>query len=149
MCGRHAGETIGPMLERLGSLSAARPRRTLTILFLFIALAGLIGGPLAGKLESDGGFTPGSSESSRAEQQLQQATGVESAPGLVLLVTGGSDDVERTAERLGGIEGVATTAEAGRSEDGDSVLVTGTIRADADDEEVAEATVAAFEDDQD
>ena len=113
------------MLQRLGSLSAARPRRTLIVVFLFIALAGLIGGPLAGKLDSGGGFTTDGSESTRASEQLQAATGRESSPGIVLLVTGGSgaaleQRAQAAADRLADVPGIAEAAPAGLSRDGDS-----------------------------
>src|SRR3712207_5600458 len=104
------------MLERLGSLSAARPRRTLILLFAFVALAGFVGGPVAGQLESGGGFTPGSSESSRADEQLQHVTGQQTAPGIVLLVGGPADTLERRARTAAGeladIPGVAAAAPA-------------------------------------
>ncbi len=147
---RRPGDDDPAMIERLGSLSAARPRRTLVVLFLFLALAGVVGGPLAGSLDSDGGFTAGSSESSRAAEQLQAATGEEAAPGIVLLVDGAGGDLEQrtgaAADRLEAVPGIAGAEPAGRSQDGRSALVTGTIRASADDAEVAEAALAAFED---
>ena len=141
------------MLTRLGSLSAARPRRTLIVVFLFIALAGLIGGPLAGKLDSSGGFATDSSESTRASDQLQAATGRESSPGVVLLVTGGSgaaleQRAQAVADRLADVPGIAEAAPAGLSRDGDSRLVTGVVDARADDEEVGETALAAFEGEQ-
>lgn len=141
------------MLERLGSLSAARPRRTLIALLLFLAVAGSIGGPLAGKLESSGGFTTEASESSRAERQLQRVTGQGASPGIVLLVNGKGADLARQTQAatntLAAVPGIATTDAAGRSQSGDAALVTATISAGADDEEegVAKAVLTAFEDD--
>ena len=138
------------MLQRLGSLSAARPRRTLIVVFLFIALAGLVGGPLAGKLDSSGGFAAEDSESTRAGEQLEAATGRESSPGVLLLLSSGAGPLEQraqaAADRLGDVPGIAEASPAGRSRDGQSVLVTGIIAAPADDEHVAEEVLAAFED---
>src|SRR5215208_3528847 len=98
------------MLERLGSLSAARPRRSLTILLAFIVLAG-VGGAVAGQLEAGGGFTTESSESSRADDQLQRATGETASPGIVLLVSGSRSSLEHRAKgaahELAGLPGVS------------------------------------------
>jgi uncharacterized membrane protein YdfJ with MMPL/SSD domain len=139
----------GGMLERFGSLSAARPRRTLIILLAFVVLAGVVGGPLAGQLESGGGFTTDSSESSRADRQLQRATGDGTAPGIVVLVGGSTAGLEQraeaTARELAQLPGVAAAAPAGLSEDGRGALVTGTLRAGAEDEDVADAALSTFE----
>ncbi len=139
------------MLERLGRLSAARPRRTLALLVLFVAIAGFVGGPVAGRLDSGDGFTTPDSESSRAERALQRATGQDASPGVVLLVEGTAGDLgARTTaatDTLAAVPGVADARPAGRSQDGDSALVTGTIRASADDQAVAEEALSAFEDD--
>src|SRR4051812_49838577 len=81
------------MIERLGNISGPRPRRTLAVLLGFIVLAAVVGGPVAGRLQSDGGFQPGASESSRAGQQLQRATGeATSAGGVPLLLGRGTRD---------------------------------------------------------
>ena len=143
------------MLERLGSLSAARPRRTLVILFAFVALAGVMGGPVAAQLESAGGFTTPSSESSRADDQLARATGQDAAAGILLVVDGpgveqrAGASAEKTAaaaaDELATVPGVAEASLVAMSGDGRSALVTGSIEAGADDEEVADATLAAFD----
>jgi uncharacterized membrane protein YdfJ with MMPL/SSD domain len=137
------------MLERLGDLSAARPRRTLIILLAFVLLAGVVGGPLAGQLDSGGGFTTASSESTRADRQRQRATGQGTSPGIVVLVGGPGSGLERraqaTAAELGRVPGIAVAAPAGLSEDGRSALVTGTLRASADEEDVADAALTAFD----
>ena len=137
------------MLERLGSLSAARPRRTLILLLAFVALAGVVGGPIVGQLESGGGFTAQSSESSRAAEQLERATGRQTSAGVVLLVGGSTGSLEQRARAAAGelarVPGVADATPAGLSRNGDSALVTGTIRADADEEDVATAALTAFE----
>ena len=129
------------MLQRLDSLTAARPRRTLIVVCLFIALAGVVGGPLAGKLDSGGGFTTADAESTRAAEQLEAATGRESSPGVLLLVSGGAGGAleqraQAVADRLGDVPGIAEVSPAGRSRDGGSMLVAGIIDARADDEDV-------------
>jgi uncharacterized membrane protein YdfJ with MMPL/SSD domain len=140
---------MAAMLERLGHLSAARPRRTLIILLTFVVLAAVVGGPIAGQLESGDGFRTDSSESSRADEQLQRATGEDTAPGMVLLVRGSGanleDRADAAADELAGLPGVTGAALAGVAEDGDSAVVTGSIRAGADEEDVADAALTAFE----
>src|SRR4051794_8741748 len=95
------------MLERLGNASAARPRRTLLLVLAFVVLAGVVGGPVAGKLQTDGGFTPASSESSRAEAQFERATGETAVPGIVALVRGSERNARSVASELAAIPGVA------------------------------------------
>src|SRR4051794_79874 len=131
------------MLARLAALSAARPRRTLLILFAFVVLAGVVGGPVAGRLNADGGFTPSASESSRADRQFERATGQETAPGIVLLTD--RQDASAAATKLAAIDGIAATRPAGVA--GADALVAGTIEARADREQVAKGALAAFEHD--
>jgi uncharacterized membrane protein YdfJ with MMPL/SSD domain len=133
------------MLERLGSLSAAHPRRTLVILFAFVVLAGVVGGPVAGQLESGGGFTAGSAESSRADERLAQATGQDVAPGILLLVDGSEQRAKAAADELAAVPGVAGATPVGVSDDGRSRVVAGSIEAGVDDEDVADAALAAFD----
>ena len=61
---------------------------------LFVVVAGVLGGPVAGSLETDGGFTAADSGSARAEARIEQATGAQAAPGVVALV----NDPARAAE---------------------------------------------------
>jgi uncharacterized membrane protein YdfJ with MMPL/SSD domain len=140
---------MADMLERLGNLSAARPRRTLLILLAFVGLAGVVGGPIAGKLEAGDGFRTDSSESIRADEQFHRATGEETSPGIVLLVRGSEAGLEQraqaAADELAAVPGVASAAPAGLAEDGKSALVTGSIRASADEEDVADEVLTAFE----
>jgi RND superfamily putative drug exporter len=108
-----------------------------------------VGGPLAGQLKSGDGFTTKDSESSRAERQLERATGEQASPGLVALVGGPANSLEQradaTARELASIPGVAAAKRAGIAKDGQSALVTASVRADVDDEQVAENALAAFE----
>src|SRR3954447_20562591 len=128
------------MLARLARLSAARPRRTLLVLFAFVVLAGVVGGPVAGRLNAEGGFTTAASESSRADRQFERATGQETAPGIVLLVD--RQHAQAAAARLGAISGVAAVHPAGVSQTG--ALVAGTIEARADRGDVAQDALDAF-----
>jgi uncharacterized membrane protein YdfJ with MMPL/SSD domain len=139
------------MLERLGNISSARPLRTLVLVLAFVVLAGVVGGPIADRLESGDGFTSTSSESSRADEQLERATGEGTAPGIVLLVEGPAGSVEQqaraAADELADVPGVAAAAPAAVADHAGGVLVNGSIRAGADEEEVADATLTAFEGD--
>src|SRR4051794_14821346 len=128
------------MLARLAALSAARPRRTLLILFAFVVLAGVVGGPVAGRLNADGGFTPSASESSRADRQFERATGQETAPGIVLLTD--RQGASAAATKLAAIDGIAAARPAGVS--GTGALVAGTIEARANRADVAQDALDAF-----
>src|SRR4051794_30226206 len=105
MCIRPPTTSMRGMLERLGSLSAASPRRTLVIVLAFVMVAAVLGGPVAGRLQSDGGFAPRASESGRADEQLARATGEAPSPALVAVVRGG--DPQPVADRLAALPGVA------------------------------------------
>jgi len=139
------------MLRSIAHTLTAHPRRTLIATFLFVVIAGAIGGPLAGALKSSGGFAPPSSDSQVATNMLQRATGTESSPGIVLLVNtphGQSATHARIAQidtRLRDVTGVvSTTAPLDVSRDGRHVLISGTLSASADDKQSANAAIAAF-----
>src|SRR5690349_2400283 len=140
MCRGRARPTMPRMLT---SRIAARPRRTLIAVLLFVVLAGVVGGPVAGALESSGGFVAPGADSEVAVDRLEAATGVEPGPGLVLLVDDPSparvDAVER---KLANVPGVVATDASGRA--GERAIVTGTIRASAEEDAVAERAVDVF-----
>ena len=126
----------------------AHPKRTLIAVVLFVVVAGVVGGPVAGSLESDGGFTAGNSGSARAEARIEQATGAQASPGVVALV----NDPARAAEVAAQLKrepGVASVAPPATSRDGRSASVAATLRADADEEEVAAALEERYGDDRD
>jgi uncharacterized membrane protein YdfJ with MMPL/SSD domain len=138
------------MLTFFARLSS-HPRRTLIAALVFVAVAGVIGGPLAGSLKSSGGFVPGSSQSAAATRQLQAASGLEPSPGVVLLVAtpqGARADAARIAgvgARLARIPGVArVSAPNATARDGRHVLVTAVLRSSADDGATAKAAVSAL-----
>ncbi|SED67163.1 MMPL family transporter [Jiangella alba] len=142
--------TVTPSRRLLRALHD-HPRRALVALFLFVVVAGAVGGPVAGALRSDGGFAPGDADSVRAVERIEAATGLQPSPGVVLLVEtppgSGDDPVEAAADTLAGIDGVARTDVAGAAPDGTSALVVGTLAADADEEATARAALDAFADD--
>src|SRR5215217_8337191 len=101
----------------LTSRLAAHPRRTLVTVLLFVVLAGAVGGPVAGALESSGGFVAPGADSEVAVDRIEAATGVEPGPGIVLLVDDPSSQRLAAVEReLANVPGVASTAD-GRSEE--------------------------------
>ncbi len=129
------------------SLHAA-PRRSLLAVLLFVALAGVVGGPVAGALETEGGFAPPDAESTRAIERIKAATGKDPSAGVVLLIAtpdGAQTGVTDAVRTLTRIDGLTDVAPAGSSTDGRSALVTGTLTADASAEEVAHDVVAAFD----
>ncbi|HEX5620378.1 MAG TPA: MMPL family transporter [Solirubrobacteraceae bacterium] len=127
----------------LTSRLAAHPRRTLLAVLLFVVLAGAVGGPVAGALESSGGFVAPGADSEVAVDRIEAATGVEPGPGIVLLVEDPSPDRLAAIDReLANVPGVASTAPGGRA--GDDALVTATLKASADEEAVAEDALAVF-----
>jgi uncharacterized membrane protein YdfJ with MMPL/SSD domain len=123
------GATINGML-------ITHPRRTLIAVLLFVLVAGVIGGPLAGRLSSSGGFVAPGAESQVALERLHSATGRGAGPGIVLLTSAEARDA--AAARLAGIAGIAETATPGPR------IVTGTLSAAASDDDVASAVLDAF-----
>jgi len=131
------------MAGMLTSRLAAHPRRTLIAVLLFVVLAGAFGGPIAGALESSGGFVAPGADSEVAVERIEAATGTEPGAGIVLLVDDPSPGRLAAVEReLANVPGVASTAPGGRA--GDDALVTATLRASADEQDAAQAALDAF-----
>ena len=89
----------------LSSRLAAHPRRTLIAVLLFVLLAGVLGGPVAGVLESSGGFVAPGADSEVAIERIQAATGREADPGVVVLLepraAGGAERVAAELRAMG------------------------------------------------
>ena len=82
--------------------------------------------------------------------RIEAATGLETSPGLVVLVDDATPArVDAVADRLGDVPGVAVVTPGGQARDGSSAIVLGTIAADATSEDVAADAVDAFADDPD
>jgi len=127
----------------LTSRLAAHPRRTLLMVLLFVVVAGVIGGPVAGALKTSGGFVAPGADSVVAVERIEAATGLEPDAGLVLLVDAPTPPrLDAVASRVERIPGVARVAADGRA--GDQGLVSAVLRADADEDAVAEDAVEAF-----
>ncbi|GAA5105493.1 MMPL family transporter [Alloalcanivorax gelatiniphagus] len=137
-------DTTPTLTRRIITVLHAFPRRSLAAVLLFVALAGVVGGPVAGALESDGGFAPTDSDSTLALERIEDATGLQANAGVLLLVdTPGGDDsgVAEAAAALAAIDGVASAVPAGVAEDGATALVAGTLDADVEEEAVAQQVV--------
>ncbi|MEA2169298.1 MAG: hypothetical protein QOF76_2598 [Solirubrobacteraceae bacterium] len=115
---------------------ATHPKRTLLAVLCFVILAGFFGGPVAGKLSSDGGFVAPGADSQVAVDRIEAATGRETGPGIVLLTTPAARDAAR--DRLARIPGIVETGTPGPR------LVTATIATAADDDDVAGDALDAF-----
>jgi RND superfamily putative drug exporter len=137
-------DTTPSLTRRIITILHAFPRRSLAAVLLFVALAGVVGGPVAGALETDGGFAPTDSDSTLALERIEDATGVQANAGVLLLVdTPGGDDrgVAEAVTALAAIDGVASAVPAGVAEDGATALVAGTLDADVEEEAVAQEVV--------
>ena len=81
------------MFTALGRLANTHPRRVLGVTVLFFVIAGALGGPVAGLLNSDNdSFSDTGATSAQAVEQIEKAAGQDAAPSLIALV-----DVDDTA----------------------------------------------------
>ena len=148
------------MFTALADRTTARPKRTLLAVVLFVVIAGVFGGPVAGTLEDSGGFTATDSGSARAVERIEAATGTQAAPGVVALIRtpSGAESadakgrvavVQRTLAAEPGIASVASAATTGDprfvSRDGGSTYVAATLEAGADEDAVFSSVVDRFE----
>jgi trehalose monomycolate/heme transporter len=139
------------MFTRLAGSAGSHPRRVLLGVLVFVLLAGVVGGPVAGALKGSGGFVAPGADSQVALRQFEAATHREPAAGVVLLVDtprgvpAARARIGAIERRLAGLPGIArTSGPAAVAADGRRALVTGTLRADADDDDVADAARDAF-----
>lgn len=148
------------MFTALADFTTANPKRTLLALVLFVALAGVFGGPVAGALEDSGGFTATDSGSARAIDRIEAASGAQATPGVVALLRtpSGADSaaarervaaVQRTLAREPGIVSVTSveTTQDPRfvSRDGRVTYLAATLAAGADEDAIVAALTARFE----
>jgi uncharacterized membrane protein YdfJ with MMPL/SSD domain len=145
------------MLNALAQRGIRRPRRILIGAFVVFIVAAVLGGPVAGQLDSANGFEDPGSSSVAAREAIQRASGLDPAPGIIAVVDTprGADDqarvaqVARIAEHAPGVAIVHTPADAGRAliaRDGRSALVTATLKASADEGEVVAAATKRLRD---
>src|SRR5436190_898638 len=126
------------MLNALAERGIRRPRRILIGAFLTFIVAAVLGGPVAGQLDSANGFEDPGSSSVAAREAIQKASGLDAAPGVIAVVDRPDQArVARVARILEGVPGVAVVRTPGDSRaliaaDGRSALVTATLEASAD-----------------
>ena len=145
---------------RVLRIIGAAPKRTLLAVFLFVLVAGFFGGPVAGSLDSGGGFATTNADSVRAIEQIQRATGRDPGTGIVLVVDtpdGLPADTDRVTEvtqalaaEPGVVEVSSPTSTRGDpaglvSANGTKVLVLGTLAADAGSDDVGESVLDTFD----
>jgi putative drug exporter of the RND superfamily len=138
------------MLDSLARLLHRRRRRVLVGAVLFVVLAGAIGGPVAGLLESDNDFDPPGAEAVQAREAIAHATGASATPDIVALVRlGAPADSAAAQAKLRDVARAAAGPEVARvvayepggprelvSKDGQSSYVAVTLRDGADSEPV-------------
>ena len=106
-------------MSRLAALVSRRPWRVIAIAVAFLAVAVIVGGPLTSNLTSSG-FEDPDAEFVAARDHLQQASGVNPNPGVIALVSPGTDvrsgagraDVEKAAATIASDEDVAQVVTA-------------------------------------
>ena len=128
------------MLSALADRTIARPKRTLLLVVLFVVVAGVVGGPVAGSLQTDGGFAAtesGSARADRADRGGDRRAGSRRAwspccatPDAVA----GAADVRAALAQQPGIVSVSETPTASR--DGRSAYLVATLSRDADEDAV-------------
>jgi uncharacterized membrane protein YdfJ with MMPL/SSD domain len=127
------------MLSALARLLFRRRRRVLIGAVLLVFVAGAVGGPVAGLLESDDDFDPPSAEAVQAREAIADATGASATPDVIALVRGG--DAGAVARAAAGPE-VARVAPPVVSTDGGSSYLAISLRDGAD----ADALIERLED---
>lgn len=134
------------MFNALARLATTRPRRVLIVTALFFAFAGIVGGPVAGLLNTDNdSFSDTSATSAQALAQIESASGLAASPSLIALVK--SDDtatfaaVSKILSTTDGVGQVIGGPDAGPqfvSKDRTLTFLAAIYRADADDDHTTE-----------
>jgi len=148
------------VFSALADRTTAHPKRTLLAVLLFVMIAGVFGGPLAGALEESGGFTATESGSARAVERIEAATGTQATPGVVaLLETPAGVESPAASERVAavgrtlaaepGIASVASVETTGDrrfvSRDGRATYLAATLEAGADEDAVVAGLTDRFD----
>jgi len=99
-------------LAKVSRVISTHPRRSLLAVFFFVLVAGFFGGPLAGSLDSSGGFASNDADSVRAVDRIEAATGTEPDAGIVIVVdtpagvAGADDRLQQVTDQLAAEPGV-------------------------------------------
>src|SRR4051794_16883184 len=115
---------------------SARPKRTLLFVVLFVVIAGVLGGPVAGSLQTEGGFNATNSGSARALERIESALGTQGAPGVVALMRHRAD-APAVREQLAHQPGIASVSPRPTlSRDGRQAYLMATLKTSADEDDV-------------
>jgi uncharacterized membrane protein YdfJ with MMPL/SSD domain len=123
------------MLTALADRISRHPRRVLALVLALAVVAGVIGGPVPGKLvDSTTSFEDPASQSVQARHLLQRSTGKNAAPDVVLLIRAATPARVAAARALLKRDpDVAEISRAVRSKDGRSAYVAATFYAGGSD----------------
>lgn len=128
------------MFPRLSRLAVTHTRRVLLTTAAFFVIAGVFGGPVAGLLNADGdSFSDTGSESARAIEQIEEASGLATQPDVLVLADSDAEEslaaVRELLSRLPDVGRVVGGPEAGPqflSADGSRTYLAIIYTADAD-----------------
>ena len=103
------------MLSALAERGIRRPRRILIGALVTFVVAAVLGGPVAGQLDSANGFEDPGSSSVAARQAIQKASGLDASPGLIAVIdtpagAAGAEAQRRVAAVAHVLHGVSMTA---------------------------------------
>jgi uncharacterized membrane protein YdfJ with MMPL/SSD domain len=149
------------MLNFLANRTTAHPRRILLGAALLVVFAAVVGGPVFGLLQTEGGFTDTDSDSARAVLEVERAAGVEPSPEVIALLelespagtSAAASEIAGLADQLGSIPGVVSVASAAdggaasrrfASTDGNSTYLAATLSSDAESDVVLGALDERF-----
>ena len=103
------------MLSSLARLIHRRRRRVLAGAVLLVIVAGVLGGPVAGLLDSDDDFDAPSAQAVQAREAITEATGASAAPDVIALVRlGAPADSAQGQEKLHAVAAAAEGPEVAR-----------------------------------
>jgi putative drug exporter of the RND superfamily len=135
------------VLDALARFIARRRRLVLAVAAVVVVIAGVFGGPVVGLLDTDDDFEDPASESIRARDAVERATGASASPDLIALVRLGAPfDSPEARQKLERVTGLMRDPDVARitagepelvSRDGMSTYAVATFRGGSDDDEVA------------
>ena len=132
------------MFSSLARLANHRPWRVLVLTVFGFVVAGILGGPVAGLLNSDNdSFSDNGADSARSVSMIEKATGQSASPNLVALIKAddsaaisGTTQILRSDDRVAQV--VGGKGKEFTSRDGTQTYVAAFYRADADADETTE-----------
>jgi uncharacterized membrane protein YdfJ with MMPL/SSD domain len=134
------------VLDRIARIASAHPRRLAAALAMVLVLGLFFGASAESTLSAHNDFSNPASQSTRAREQVETATGADPSAGVLALVAAGADSRQtmRAASLLQHDPAVARVSGPIPSKDGANSLLTATLRAGVDDHTAAERAKALF-----